>query len=309
MKKDVNVIDLSINLGPITLKNPVMPASGTFGYGEEFSEFFDLSILGAVVTKGISLYPKKGNKPPRIFEGNGYLLNSIGLENVGFEMFVKEKLKFLKKINTVKIVNFFGNNEEEYYILAEKLNKIEDIDAIEVNVSCPNVKHGGIEFGLSEKILYQLIKTISGLTDNKVVMVKLSPVIPDIQLYGQILEEAGADVITITNTLRALNIDIFNKKFEIANISGGISGPFLKPVALKMIYELKKVIKIPVIGVGGIFSADDAIEYLMCGADAVQVGTSNFINPLIMLEIIEGIRDYLAKNNFKNIGELKKCFS
>ena len=210
MKKDVNVIDLSINLGPITLKNPVMPASGTFGYGEEFSEFFDLSILGAVVTKGISLYPKKGNKPPRIFEGNGYLLNSIGLENVGFEMFVKEKLKFLKKINTVKIVNFFGNNEEEYYILAEKLNKIEDIDAIEVNVSCPNVKHGGIEFGLSEKILYQLIKTISGLTDNKVVMVKLSPVIPDIQLYGQILEEAGADVITITNTLRALNIDVFN---------------------------------------------------------------------------------------------------
>jgi dihydroorotate dehydrogenase (NAD+) catalytic subunit len=300
-------LNLSVKIGNLTLKNPVMPASGTFGYGEEFAEFFNLSELGAIVTKGISLNPKQGNISPRIYEDKCSLLNSIGLENVGLKRFINEKIPFLKKFNTAIIVNFFGNSEDEYYTLAEKLNNIEEIQGLEVNVSCPNVKKGGIEFGLSEKVLYKLIKNISIIADKKVVVVKLSPILGDIAGFGKVVEEAGADGITVSNTLRGVSVDIESKKFSIGNISGGLSGPMLKSVSLKIIYELKKIVKIPVIGVGGVFNYRDAVEYFMCGASAVQVGTANFVDPYTMINIINGVKDFMYNNNLKRIEDFRIC--
>ena len=297
--------DTSIKIGNLKFKNPIMPASGTFGYGEEFSEFFDLNILGAVVTKGISLKPKEGNPPPRIFEGEKYIMNSIGLENVGIENFIKYKLPFLEKFNCIKIVNFFGNNEDEYLEMAEKLNKIKTIDAIEVNFSCPNVKKGGLEFGLNEKLLFRLTKDIVKYADKKVVIVKISPLAPDIKSIGIAIEEAGADAITAVNTIKGLSIDIENMRYELGNMYGGVSGNLLKPVALRVVSELKNSVKIPIIGAGGIFSIEDALEFFICGATAVQIGTANFANPLIMNEIVNKLDIYMKKYNLNSMGDIK----
>ena len=302
-------VDLSVKIGNLCLKNPVMPASGTFGYGEEFSEFFNLDILGAIVTKGISVKPKEGNKPPRIFEGEKYLMNSIGLENSGIEDFLKMKVPFLKNLKCAKIVNFFGNSEEEYFEIAEKLNNIESIDGIEINLSCPNVKKGGLEFGLNENFIYEITKNIVRIADKKVVMVKISPLSSNISSVGKAAEEAGADAITAINTVKGLRVDIENMEPSLGNVFGGISGYLLKPAALRIVAELKEAVNIPIIGAGGIFDFKDAVEFLACGATAVQVGTANFANPFVMPEIIKGLSNYLKEKGLKSIGELKTCLN
>ena len=301
--------DLSVKIGNMILNNPVMPASGTFGYGEEFSEFFDLNLLGAIVTKGLSYNGKPGNKPPRIFEGERYLINAIGLENIGFKRFAEEKLPFLKKLKCRKIVNFFGNTEEDYYKIAEQLNLLEEIDALEVNVSCPNVKEGGIEFGLSEKSVYKLIKNIRKIVDKKTLIVKISPMLSDVVAVGLAVEEAGADAITAINTLKGFSFDIENKKYNIANKFGGVSGPLLKPVALRIVKELSEKISIPIIGVGGIWSYKDVLEFLFAGAKAVQIGTANFSNPLVLSEIIRKLVSYMNENNIESMSEFCKCLN
>ncbi len=302
-------IDLSVKIGDVTFKNPVMPASGTFGYGEEFSKFFDIGILGAIVTKGVSLEPKIGNLPPRIFEGKKYLINSIGLENIGIDDFIKSKIPFMEKINCVKIVNFFGNNEEEYYKVAEKINQMETVHGIEINVSCPNVKRGGLEFGLNENFLFKMVKAIVEIADKKIVIVKISPLLPNVKSTGLLIEEAGADAITAVNTIKGVGLNVESCSYSLGNVYGGISGPLLKPVALRVVSELTHAVKIPIIGVGGIFSIKDALEFFMCGATAVQIGSANFANPYTMLEIIDGLRNYLKNNGLKSVKDICLCLN
>ena len=302
-------IDLSVKIGDVTFKNPVMPASGTFGYGEEFSKFFDIGILGAIVTKGVSLEPKIGNLPPRIFEGKKYLINSIGLENIGIDDFIKSKIPFMEKINCVKIVIFFGNNEDEYYKVAERINKMETVHGIEINVSCPNVKRGGLEFGLNENFLFKMVKAIVEIADKKIVIVKISPLLPNVKSTGLLIEEAGADAITAVNTIKGVGLNVESCSYSLGNVYGGISGPLLKPVALRVVSELTHAVKIPIIGVGGIFSIKDALEFFMCGATAVQVGSANFANPYTMLEIIDGLRNYLKNNGLKSVKDICLCLN
>ena len=277
---------MEIKIGNLTLKNPIMPASGTFGYGVEYIDFIDLNKIGAVVTKGISLHPKIGNPPPRIFEGDGYLMNYIGLENVGVEVFLKEKLPLIERFDTKIIVNFFGNTQDEYCKVANILSKSERIDALEVNISCPNVKKGGIEFGIFPEEVYDLIVKIKNYTD-KPLIVKISPQISDIKGVADAIEQAGGDAITAINTIKGLRINIENERY----FYGGISGHFLKPIALRIIDELKKSTKLPIIGCGGIKNYEDVKEFIICGAIAVQIGTYNFIEPNTLIKIIEKIND------------------
>ncbi len=277
---------MEVNIGRLKLKNPVMPASGTFGYGVEYKDFIDLNRLGAIVTKGISLEPKIGNPPPRILEGNGYLINHIGLENVGVEVFLKEKLPLIENYDTKIIVNFFGNSEEEYCKVAEVLSKNERIDALEVNISCPNVKKGGLEFGLFPDEVFNLIKKIKKLC-SKPLLVKISPQVSDIVGVANAIEEAGADAITAINTIKGLRINVESKEY----FYGGISGEFLKPVALRIVDEITKYVNIPVIGCGGIKDFYDVKEFLLAGAKAVQIGTFNFIEPDILQKIIGELAD------------------
>ena len=297
---------LKVKIGKLELENPIMPASGTFGYGEEFMSFFDINRLGAIVTKGLSLFPKEGNIPPRIYEGGKYLLNSIGLENIGLEKFIETKVPFYERLNCKVIVNFFGNREEDYCKIAEKLNNIDAIDALEVNVSCPNVKKGAIEFGTDLKILYCLIKELKKVADNKPIIVKISPILPDIKEAGQVIEEAGADAITAINTIKGIEFDSKNYEYVLGNITGGMSGKCLKPVSLRIVKELSENISIPVIGVGGISNVEDIIDFFLAGAKAVQIGTANFSNPLIMLELIEQLRDVMEFNNINSVDEFKR---
>ncbi len=299
---------LKVNIGKLELENPVMPASGTFGYGKEYLNFFDINCLGAIVTKGLSLYPKKGNIPPRIFEGKRYLINSIGLENIGIDKFIDEYIPFYEKLKCKIIVNFFGNMEDEYYQIAEKLNEIKVIDALEVNVSCPNVKKGAIEFGTDLKILHKIIKNLRKIADKKVLIVKISPMLADVVEAGYVIESAGADAITAINTIKGIAIDIINFRYSLGNIAGGISGELLKPVALRIIKELSENIKIPVIGVGGISTLEDVLEFLVAGASAVQVGTANFSNPTVMQDLINELKDFFEKNNFSSVDSFKKSF-
>ena len=286
-------MDMSVNLGKLKLNNPVMPASGTFGYGIEYKDFMDLNKIGAIVTKGISLKPKIGNPPPRILEGDSYLMNHIGLENVGMDNFLKEKLPLIADYDTKIIVNFFGNTEAEYCRVASKLDKVKRIDALEMNISCPNVKKGGLEFGLFPETIHNLVKKVRENTD-KFLIVKISPQISDIKGVGNAIEEAQADAITAINTLKGLRIDIYSKEF----FSGGISGNFLKSVGLKIVNELSKFIKIPIIGCGGIRDYKDVLEYLAAGASAVQIGTYNFIEPNIIERIIDELK---GDRKFKEI--------
>ncbi len=299
------MIDLSVKIGNMILNNPIMPASGTFGYGEEYKDFFDLNTLGAVVTKGLSIDPKAGNLPPRIYEGERFLINSIGLENIGIERFISEKLPFLKNIKCPTIVNFFGNSEEQYYKIAEKLNFIDEIDGVEVNVSCPNVKKGGIEFGLDEKLLFNITKNLRSIIEKKALIVKLSPISSDIISLSKACQEGGADGLTMSNTLKGLSVDSDKMLFNIGNKIGGISGPLLKPLNLRIIYEVRKFTDIPIIGVGGISNLKDALDYFAVGADAVQVGTANFSTPDIMHQIICQLKDYLQIKKINNIRELR----
>ncbi len=301
------MINLSVKIGKLYLKNPVMTASGTFGYGEEYAEFIDLNKLGAIVVKGISLRPMEGNPPPRICETPCGLLNAIGLQNVGLKKFVREKLPFLKKFNTNIIVNILGSSVNEYVRLAEELDE-EGINGIELNVSCPNVKKGGMLFGTNKKTLETLVVKVKRSIKNAILITKLSPDIFNIRELAKIVEGSGSDAISLINTLPAMCIDVETWRPKLANITGGLSGPAIKPVALRMVWEASKSVRIPIIGIGGIMNAEDAIEFMLAGASSIQVGTANFVNPRITVEIIQGIENYLKRKDIKSVTEIIGAF-
>jgi len=287
----------------LTLKNPVMTASGTFGYGKEYSSFIDLNQLGAIVVKGLSLEPNPGNPPPRIVETPCGMLNAIGLENVGLENFMTEKLPFLCQFNTPVIANIYGKTIEEYALLAEKMDHLDKIAALEVNISCPNVKAGGVAFGTDPELAYSVIHAIRKNTQ-KPLIVKLSPNVTDIVQIAKTVAEAGADAISLINTLTGMAVDIQTRKPVLANTIGGLSGPAIKPVALRMVFQVVQSVSIPVIGIGGIMTSSDALEFLIVGAQAIQVGTANFINTRVTMDILKGIRNYLVENNIQDISQL-----
>jgi dihydroorotate dehydrogenase (NAD+) catalytic subunit len=292
--------NLEVDIAGLKLKNPVMPASGTFGYGEEFAPYLDLEQLGAIVTKGVSLHPKAGNPTPRIAETPAGMLNAIGLQNVGIEAFATRKIEFLQAVSTPVIVNFFGNTLEEYIEVAERLSGIPRVDAVELNISCPNVKAGGIVFGTDPATAARVVGAVRQKLDVPLI-VKLSPNVTDITLMARAVEDAGADAISCINTLTGMAVDVERRCLRLANGTGGLSGPALKPVALRMVYQVVNSVSIPVIGIGGIMCAEDALEFLLVGATAVQVGTANLINPGAMSEIISGIEAFLAQQGIDDI--------
>ena len=302
LKRYFNV-DLTVQIGHLKLKNPVMTASGTFGYGEEYAEFVDLNMLGAVVAKGISLKPMEGNPSPRICETPCGMLNAIGLQNVGLKKFLKEKLPYLRKFDTRVIVNVFGNTINEYVKLSKALDNA-GVDAIELNVSCPNVKKGGMIFGTDKKALAGLIAKVRQSVNKAILITKLSPNVSNIQEFSRIAEDAGSDALSLINTIPAIAIDIETRKPKLANITGGLSGPAIKPIAVRMVWEASKAVKIPVIGIGGIINAEDAIEFILAGATAIEVGTANFVNPKATTEIIEGIEAYLQRKGILDVKDI-----
>ena len=283
---------LNVSIGPLQLNNPVMTASGTFGYAAEFSNLVPLQRLGAVVVKGISLAPRAGNPPPRIVETPCGMLNAIGLENVGLEQFIYQKMPFLRSCGCRVIVNILGDTIEEYAILASELTHVDGIDGIEVNISCPNVKKGGVAFGTVPDMAAAVTLAVKTATTLPVI-VKLSPNVTDIVAMAHAVEHSGADAISLINTLIGMAIDVQTRRPRLANIIGGLSGPAIKPIALRMVWQVAKAVSIPVIGIGGIGTAEDAIEFLLAGATAVQIGTANFYNPSAAEQIINGIEQYL----------------
>jgi len=294
---------LQVNLGSLKLKNPVIAASGTFGYGEEYSGIIPLEALGGIVTKGLSLEPRQGNPPPRLAETPAGMLNAIGLENVGLEIFLQEKLPFLRKARCPVLVNIFGSTVEEYAELAKRLSAVDGIAGLEVNISCPNVKAGGAIFAAEPKTVYKVISKIRRATSS-FLMVKLSPNVADIGKIALAAEEAGADAVSLINTLTGLAIDVQTRTPVLGNITGGLSGPAIKPIGLRMVWQAAQVVRIPVVGIGGIVTAKDALEYLIAGATAIQVGTAHFIDPRAGLKIIEGISGYLKANGIPNLSSL-----
>jgi dihydroorotate dehydrogenase (NAD+) catalytic subunit len=297
------IMDLTVDIGGLKLKNPVMTASGTFGYGEEYSEFVDLNLLGAVVVKGISLKPMEGNPSPRIWETPCGMLNAIGLQNVGLKMFLKEKLPLLRGFDTRIIVNILGNTVQEYVRLSGELDKA-GVDGVELNVSCPNVKKGGMIFGTDRRVLERLVKKVRQTVKKAVIITKLSPTVPDIADMARVAENAGSDAISLINTIPGMAIDIETRKPRLANITGGLSGPAIKPIAVRMVWEASRAVTIPVIGIGGIIKADDAIEFMLAGAKAIQVGTGNFLNPGATVEILDGIVTYLKKQGINDVEDI-----
>ncbi len=289
--------------GGLTIKNPVMTASGTFGYGKEYDPYLDLDRLGGIVVKGISLQPKAGNRPPRIMETSAGMLNAIGLENVGVDRFLAEKMDYLKTLDTAVVVNIFGNRPEEYAGVAKKLNGLDGIAALEVNISCPNVKQGGVDFGADPELAFEVTAAVRE-SSTLPLIVKLTPNVTDIRVIARRVEEAGADALSLINTLKGMSVDIATGKPHLGNITGGLSGPAIKPVALRMVWEAVQAVSIPVIGMGGIMNHEDALEFLIVGARAVQVGTANFINPAASLEIVDGIRDWLVSRGISDINEI-----
>jgi dihydroorotate dehydrogenase (NAD+) catalytic subunit len=299
-KMNSNRLTLGVNIGSLSLKNPVMTASGTFGYGEEYSPFLDLNRLGAIVVKGLSLRPKTGNPPPRIIETPSGMLNAIGLQNVGVEVFIAEKLPFLRQFNVPVIANIFGETIEEYQSLSGILSRVEGVQALEVNISCPNVKKGGVVFGTDPAVAASVTKKVAAETDLPVI-VKLTPNVTDITQIALAVEDAGADAVSLINTLTGMSVDIESRRPHLANITGGLSGPALKPVAMRMVWQVVHAVRIPVIGIGGITSAADALEFLIAGAAAIQVGTANFINPVVTMRVLEGIEEYMIRHDIKDI--------
>ena len=295
--------NLQVDVAGIKMRNPVMPASGTFGYGEEYEPFIDLERIGAIVTKGLSLKPKAGNPTPRIAETISGMLNAIGLQNVGVDAFIKHKTPFLRKIDTPTIVNFFGNTLDEYGEVASRLNEIEEIDGVELNISCPNVKQGGIVFGTDPKAAAEVVALVRKRL-SKPLIVKLTPNVTDISVVARAAEEAGADALCCINTLTGMSVDICTRRPRLANRTGGLSGPAIRPVAVRMVHQVVQAVSIPVIGVGGIVRPMDAIEFLIVGARAVQVGTANFVDPAAMLSIIDGIEEFLIEEGLDDIHQL-----
>ena len=298
-------MNTSVNLAGVTLKNPVLTASGTFGSGMEFSRFVDLNKLGGVVTKGVSVVPWEGNATPRVAETASGMLNAIGLQNPGIDVFLSRDLPFLKPFNTAKIVNVCEHTEEEYLGAVERLNdSIADI--LEINISCPNVKAGGITFGTDPVMVEKITKAIKKIS-RKPVFMKLSPNVTDITEIARAAEAGGADGISLINTLMGMKIDIQRRKCLLANKTGGLSGPAIKPVAVRMVYQVSKCVSVPLIGMGGIASAEDAIEFMMAGATAVSVGTANFRNPRVTEEIVSGIETFMRENHIDDIREIIGC--
>jgi dihydroorotate dehydrogenase (NAD+) catalytic subunit len=298
--------NLKVEIAGIKLKNPVMTASGTFGYGEEYAPFVDLNRLGAIILKGITLKPKIGNPPPRVIETPSGMLNAIGLQNVGVEVLIKEKLPYLQKFNTPVIINISGDTIEEYVELAGILDEVSKeigVAGLEVNISCPNVKKGGMAWGTDAKATYKIVSSLRKAITLPLI-VKLTPNVTDIKTIAQAAEEAGADALSLINTLVGMVVDIDSRRPKLANVSGGLSGPAVKPVALWMVWQVFQTVKIPIIGIGGIIKVEDALEFIIAGARAIEIGTANFVNPGVTMEIIEGIEKYLLENNIKDIDEL-----
>ena len=295
--------DLAIAIGGLTLKNPVMTASGTFGYGEEYAPFVDLNRLGAVVVKGLSLEPRSGNPPPRIMETPSGMLNAVGLQNIGVRAFIADKLPSLRRYDTAVIANIFGETVDEYRRVAEILSAAEGIHAIEVNISCPNVKRGGISFGAAPDAAAEVTRMIRNETDLPLI-VKLTPNVTDITQIAMAAEAAGADALSLINTLTGMSVDIERRRPHLANVTGGLSGPAIRPIAIRMVWQVIRAVKIPVIGIGGIMTASDALEFLITGARAVEIGTANFIRPAATTEILDGIIDYLLRHKIGRIADL-----
>ncbi len=292
--------DMSVQIGSLRLRNPVMTASGTFGYGEEFSQYVNLESIGAFVTKGLSLKPRAGNPTPRIVETPGGMLNAIGLQNVGIEAFIQKKVPFLRSVNTPAIANFFGYTPDEYAELAARLDTIPEVAALEVNISCPNVKQGGIVFGTDPSCAASVVAACRAAT-KKTLIVKLSPNVTDIVEMAQACEGAGADALSVINTLTGMAIDLERRRPVLANVTGGLSGPAIKPVALRMVWQVARAVKVPVIGIGGIMSAIDALEFMLAGATAIQVGTASFVNPGAAQEIAEGMEAWLSQRGISDV--------
>lgn len=294
--------DLSVNIAGINFKNPVMDASGTFGSGIEYSEYMNVGALGAIVTKGVSPVPWEGNPTPRIAETPSGMLNAIGLQNPGVDLFLRDDLPFLLKSGTEIIVNVCGHSQEEYLEVVGRLNETK-VSAYEINVSCPNVKEGGIAFGTDSSKLYQLTESIVAIS-KKPVIIKLSPNVTDITEMARAAQEGGADAVSLINTLLGMKIDIHSRRFVLANKTGGLSGPAVHPVAVRMVYQVAQAVDIPIIGCGGIMDYEGAIEMMLAGASAVMVGTANFHKQDVMVDIIDGIQKYLEENNIKDIKEI-----
>ena len=295
-------MNLKVNLAGVELKNPVMTASGTFGSGMEYSEFVDLSRLGAVVTKGVANHPWPGNPTPRIAEVTGGMLNAIGLQNPGIDVFCERDIPFLKQYDTKIIVNVCGKTTEDYLEVVERLAD-EPVDLLEINISCPNVKEGGIAFGQDPKAVEAITKAVKEKAKQPVIM-KLSPNVTDIVTMAKAAEAGGADVLSLINTLTGMKFDIHRRKFALANKTGGMSGPCVKPVAVRMVYQVAHAVSVPVIGMGGIQNAEDAIEFLMAGATAVSIGTANFHNPFTTVEVVDGIADYMRIHGMEDVKEI-----
>jgi dihydroorotate oxidase len=295
--------DIKVKIAGKEFKNPVTVASGTFGSGREYSEFIELSKLGAVITKGVSSVPWEGNPTPRIAEVYGGMLNAIGLQNPGVDVFIERDLPFLEQQNTGIIVNICGKTIEDYIEVVERLSE-SSVDMFEINISCPNVKEGGIAFGQSPDLIKEITSTLKSRSKKPIIM-KLSPNVTDITVMARAAQEAGADAISLINTITGMKIDIHKRKFVLANKTGGMSGPAIKPIALRMVYQAAQVVDIPIIAMGGITTAEDAIEFIMAGASMVSVGTANFYNPYASLEIVEGIEEYLQQNAISNIDEIR----
>lgn len=292
-----------VTIAGVTLKNPVMTASGTFGSGMEYGEFVDLNRLGAVVTKGVANVPWPGNPTPRVAEVYGGMLNAIGLQNPGIDVFCERDIPFLKKYDTRIIVNVCGKSIEDYLEVVERLGDEPAVAMLEINVSCPNVKEGAIAFGQKADALEKITSAIKAKAKQPIIM-KLSPNVTDITEMAKAAESAGADAISLINTITGMKIDIHKRKFAIANKTGGVSGPAIKPIAVRMVYQAAHAVKIPVIGMGGIATADDAIEFLLAGASAVSVGAMNFVNPYATVEIVEGIEAYMKQYGIEDVNEL-----
>lgn len=299
-------MDTSVNICGVEMKNPVTVASGTFGSGMEYGEFVDLSRLGAVTTKGVAITPWEGNPTPRVAEVYGGMLNAIGLQNPGIDTFIERDLKFLEKYDTKVIVNVCGHSIKEYEECVERLSDIDSVALLEINVSCPNVKEGGIAFGTRPESLNEITKVLKAKTKKPIIM-KLSPNVTDITEMARAAVDGGADALSLINTITGMKIDINRRTFALANKTGGLSGPAVRPVAVRMVYQVANAVDVPIIGMGGIRTAEDALEFIMAGATAVAVGTSNFNNPSATIDIIDGIEDFMRKNGINSLDEIRGC--
>lgn len=298
-------MNLAVNIAGVEWKNPVTVASGTFGHGEEFSEFVDINRLGAVTTKGVASIPWSGNSVPRVAETPSGMINAIGLQNPGVELFIKRDIPHLRQYDTRIIVNVCGKSPEDYCEVVERLSG-EKVDMLEINISCPNVKEGGIAFGQDPKAVEKITRLVKDRARQPVIM-KLSPNVTDIKVMAKAAEEGGADAISLINTLTGMKIDVNRRRFALANKTGGLSGPAIHPVAVRMVYEAGHAVSIPIIGMGGIMSGEDAIEMMMAGASAVSIGTANFRNPNASLEILEGMKEFMERQGVKDINEIVGC--